>query len=163
MQWLIMNNSTGGAVTIQSSAGGSTNNIVILGPNASVILTCISTSGTSPTSWYQSQNRTVKRVYSSSTPSVAPMGSVSTDLYDVVHLTSQTTNITGMTPATSSPADGDVLRISITGSSTSITWGTSYAASNTVPLPTQTISTNRLDVGFVYDSVAAVWRCVAVA
>lgn len=160
MQYLIMNNSTGGSVTVESSGA---NNIIVLPPNAYVILTCISTSGTTAASWYQSQNRNVKRVYTLTTASAAPMGSCSTDIYDVAHLTGQTTTITGMTPATSNPSDGDTFRISITGNGTGITWGTSYAASNTVPLPSQTISTNRLDVGFVYDSIAIVWRCVAVA
>ena len=53
--------------------------------------------------------------------------------------------------------------IAITGTAArAITWGTSFEAS-TVALPTTTVSTNRLDVGFVWNAATSKWRCVAVA
>ncbi len=88
--------------------------------------------------------------------------SVDTDNYDVVHITGQSTTITGFT-ITGTPVDGDTLRVSITGTAAvGITWGSSFESS-TVTLPTTTSSTSRLDVGFFYNTETSKWRCVAVA
>ena len=43
-----------------------------------------------------------------------------------------------------------------------ITWGTSFEASTTA-LPTTTVSTARLDVGFIWNAATSKWRCLAVA
>jgi hypothetical protein len=43
-----------------------------------------------------------------------------------------------------------------------LTWGSAFEAS-TVALPTTTIGTARLDVGFIYNAFTSAWRCVAVA
>ena len=40
-----------------------------------------------------------------------------------------------------------------------ITWGTSFEAS-TIALPTTTVTTARLDVAFIYNTVSSKWRCV---
>jgi hypothetical protein len=104
--------------------------------------------------------RLTKRVLALSANSATP--AVDTDNYDVVHITAQTTAITGFTMS-GTPLDGDSLRISITGTaSVAITWGASFEAS-TVALPTTTNGTARLDVGFFWDSATSLWRCVAVA
>jgi hypothetical protein len=61
------------------------------------------------------------------------------------------------------PTNGQKLWISITATGTvSITWGASFEAS-TVALPTTTVGTARLDVGFVWNVASSAWRCVAVA
>jgi hypothetical protein len=74
-----------------------------------------------------------------------------------VDITSFTTNLSG------TPAFGQKLWIYIVGTaSRAITWGSSFEAS-TVALPTTTVSTNRLDVGFVWNAASSKWRCVAVA
>lgn len=74
-----------------------------------------------------------------------------------VAITSMTTNLSG------TPTNGQKLWIAITGTAArAITWGASFEAS-TVALPTTTVGTNRLDVGFVWNSVTSKWRCVAVA
>lgn len=69
-----------------------------------------------------------------------------------------TTNLTG------TPVEGDMLRIDITdnGTARAITWGAKFEAS-TVALPTTTVLSTRLDVGFVWNTVTSKWRCVAVA
>lgn len=73
-------------------------------------------------------------------------------------ITSMTTNLSG------TPVRGDTLWISFTdnGTARGITWGTSYEAS-TVALPTTTVISTRLDVGFVWNVVSSKWRCVGVA
>jgi len=74
-----------------------------------------------------------------------------------VDITSFTTNLSG------TPTEGQLLWISITGTGArAITWGSSFESS-TVSLPTTTVSTNRLDVGFVWNTVTSKWRCIASA
>ena len=89
---------------------------------------------------------------------------IDTDSNSVVHITAQTADITSFTSGlTGTPVDGDTLRISITGTAAvALTWGTSFEAS-TVALPTTTVTTARLDVGFLWNTETSKWRCVAVA
>lgn len=73
-------------------------------------------------------------------------------------ITSFTTNLSG------TPTAGQTLWISITdnGTARAITWGTSFEAS-TVALPTTTVISTRLDVGFAWNTATSKWRVVAVA
>ena len=73
-------------------------------------------------------------------------------------VTSMTTNLSG------TPANFDKLfiRIKDNGTARAITWGSKFA-NDGVPLPTTTVASKVLTVGFIYDTVAAVWGCVAVA
>ena len=107
--------------------------------------------------------RITKRVLATSGPGATP--TINTDNYDVAHFTAVATAITSMTTNLSgTPVDGDTLRISFTdnGTARAIAWGTSFEAS-TVALPTTTVISARLDVGFFYNSETSHWRCVAVA
>jgi hypothetical protein len=106
--------------------------------------------------------RITKRVLALSANSATP--AINTDNYDVVHITAQTAAITSFTSGLSgTPVDGDSLRISITGTgAVALTWGTSFEAS-TIALPTTTVTTARLDVGFFWNTETSKWRCVAVA
>ena len=102
--------------------------------------------------------RITKRILALSANSATP--AVDTDNYDVVHITAQTAAITSFT-MTGTPVDGDTLRISITGTAAvGITWGTSFESS-TVTLPTTTVTTARLDIGFFWNTETSKWRCVA--
>lgn len=87
---------------------------------------------------------------------------INTDNVDFYSITAQTEAITSMTTNLSgTPTEGQTLWIAITGTGArAITWGTSFEAS-TIALPTTTVSTNRLDVGFVWNTVTSKWRCVA--
>lgn len=101
----------------------------------------------------------VSTVTSSATPTI------NTDTTDMLRITAQAAAITSFTTNLSgTPNDGQTLWISITddGTARAITWGTSFAAS-TVALPTTTVASTRLDVGFVWNPVTSKWRCVAVA
>jgi len=99
---------------------------------------------------------------STTTSSATP--TINTDNVDVFGLTAQTVDITSFTTNLSgTPTDGQRLLIYIVGTAArAITWGASFEAS-TVPLPTTTVSTNRLDVGFVWNAATSKWRCVATA
>ncbi len=95
---------------------------------------------------------------SSATPTI------NTDNVDMYLLTAQAEDITSFTTNLSgTPTEGQTLMISITGTAArAITWGSSFEAS-TVALPTTTVTTARLDVGFIWNTVTSKWRCVAAA
>lgn len=93
---------------------------------------------------------------SSATPTI------NTDNVDHYLLTAQAEAITSFTTNLSgTPTEGQKLIISITGTGArAITWGTSFEAS-TVSLPTTTVTTNRLDVGFIWNTITSKWRIIA--
>jgi hypothetical protein len=106
--------------------------------------------------------RVTPRVLASTANSATP--TLNTDDYDMMVITGQSVAITSFsTNLTGSPTNGQKLWISITGTGAiAITWSTSFEAS-TVALPTTTVTTNRLDVGFVWNAATSNWRCVATA
>lgn len=85
-----------------------------------------------------------------------------TDTYGIVKITGQTANITSMTTnATGTPADYDPLWVTVIGTATrTIAWGSKFESGPTT-LPTTTTGTERLDVGFRWNSTSSKWRCVA--
>jgi hypothetical protein len=97
-------------------------------------------------------------VASSATPTI------NTDNVDFFSITAQTVDITSFTTNLSgTPTEGQTLWIAITGTAArAITWGASFEAS-TIALPTTTVTTARLDVAFIYNTVTSKWRCVGVA
>lgn len=108
------------------------------------------------------QTLTNKRVtprVGSTTSSATP--TINTDNVDIYKLTAQTVDITSFTTnLTGTPTDGQVLIIQITGTAArTITWGASFEAS-TVALPTTTVTTAMLAVGFIYNGVTSKWRCM---
>ena len=111
------------------------------------------------------QTLTNKRVTPrSSTTTSSATPTINTDNVDIYGLTAQAVDITSFTTNLSgTPTDGQKLWIYIVGTAArAITWGASFESS-TATLPTTTVSTNRLDVGFVWNTATTKWRCVAVA
>ena len=107
-------------------------------------------------------NKRVTKRAPTVTQSATP--TINTDNTDVAHITGLAQAITSMTTNLSgTPVEGDTLRIDITdnGTARAITWGASFEASGTVALPTTTVLSVRLDVGFVWNTVTSKWRCVA--
>jgi hypothetical protein len=106
--------------------------------------------------------RVTPRVLQSTANSATP--TLNTDNYDIMVITGQSVAITSFTTNLSgTPTDGQKLWISITGTTAiAITWGTSFESS-TATLPTTTVTTARLDVGFVWNVATTKWRCVAYA
>lgn len=99
-------------------------------------------------------------VASSATPTI---NTDNVDNFDITALaaaiTSMTTNLSG------TPTTDQTFWLSITdnGTARAITWGASFESSGTIALPTTTVISTRLDVGFVWNTVTSKWRCVAVA
>lgn len=98
----------------------------------------------------------------STTSSATP--TINTDDVDIYSLTAQTVDITSFTTnLTGTPTHGQNLIIEITGTAArAITWGASFEAS-TVALPTTTVTTAMLTVGFKWNSTTSKWRCLAAA
>lgn len=73
-------------------------------------------------------------------------------------ITSFTTNLSG------TPTTGDRLRIHITDNATAraITWGSSFATSALATLPTTTVISTMLDVGFLWNESTSKWDCAYV-
>lgn len=96
---------------------------------------------------------------SSATPTI------NTDNTDIHTITALATDITSFTTNLSgTPVNGQklIIRILDDGTSRSITWGASFAARG-VDLPTATTISKYLYVGFIYNSTASVWDCIASA
>jgi hypothetical protein len=81
----------------------------------------------------------------------------------MVVITGQNVNITDVT-TTGTPTNGQKLWFSVTGTAArTISFNTANFESSTVTLPTTTVTTARLDVGFVWNPATTKWRCVAMA
>ena len=102
------------------------------------------------------------RVLASTANSATP--TLNTDNYDMMVITGQSVAITSFTTnLTGTPVNGQKLWISITGTGAiGITWGAKFESS-TVTLPSTTVTTARLDVGFVWNVATTTWRCIASA
>lgn len=101
----------------------------------------------------------ITTITSSATPTI------NTDNCDAVTITAQAVAITSMTTnlsGTPNNFDRLTIRIKDNGTARAITWGASFA-SRGATLPTTTIISKVLTVGFIYNAVAAVWDCVATA
>jgi hypothetical protein len=88
---------------------------------------------------------------------------INTDNCDAVTITGQTENITSFTTnLTGNPVNFQklIVRIKDNGTAHTISWGAKFVAKG-VSLPSTTVATKLLTVGFIYDSVLAKWGCVA--
>lgn len=104
--------------------------------------------------------RITKRTGTTSSSATPTINTDNVDFYSITALstaiTSFTTNLSG------TPTEAQILWLAITdnGTARAISWGSSFEAS-TIALPTTTVTSTRLDVGFVYNTVTSKWRCVA--
>jgi hypothetical protein len=101
----------------------------------------------------------VTTIASNATPTI------NTDNCDAVTITALAAAITSMTTNLSgTPTNFQklLIRIKDDGTGRAITWGASFVAKGTT-LPTTTVAGKLLTVGFIYDTVAATWGCVASA
>jgi hypothetical protein len=103
-------------------------------------------------------NKRITPRIGSATSSATP--TINTDNVDRYDLTAQSADITSFTSNLSgTPTNGQALWISIKGTAArAITWGASFE-SGAATLPTTTVTTDRLDVLFVWNAVTSKWRC----
>lgn len=87
---------------------------------------------------------------------------IDSDTYEYAENTGLTGNLTINNP-TGTPTPGQRLWVSVTGTAArTITHGSAFEASTTA-LPTTTVTTARLDIGYVWNAATSKWRCVAVS
>ena len=103
-------------------------------------------------------NKRITPRIGSATSSATP--TINTDNVDRYDLTAQAADITSFTSNLSgTPTNGQALWISVTGTAArAITWGASFE-NGAATLPNTTVSTDRLDVLFVWNAVTSKWRC----
>ena len=157
------NTITAGSGTLTLAAGST---LATSGANSITFTSTGPTNVTSPTTGTLAtlagtETLTNKRVTArvgSTTSSATP--TINTDNVDVYKLTAQAGAVTSFTTNLSgTPGEDDVLIIHITGTaSRALTWGASFEAS-TIALPTTTVNTDMLTVGFLYNTVTSKWRC----
>ncbi len=90
---------------------------------------------------------------------------INTDLSKDWDLTGVATAITSMTTnLTGNPINMEelIIRFKDNGTARAITWGASFEAAG-VALPTTTVISKRLMVGFKYDTTTSKWGCVSAA
>ena len=90
---------------------------------------------------------------------------INTDNCDCVTITALETAITSMTTNLSgTPTNFQklIIRIKDDGTARAIAWGASFEAKG-VALPTTTVISKVLTVGFIYDTVTSKWGCIASA
>lgn len=105
--------------------------------------------------------RVTPRVTATSGPGATP--TINTDNCDFVDLSALATAITSMsTNLSGTPTNGQklIIRFKDNGTARAITWGASFEACG-VALPTTTVISKRLTVGFLYDTGTSKWGCVA--
>lgn len=108
-------------------------------------------------------NKRINPRVSTETSSATP--TINTDNVDAHSITALATAITSMTTnLTGTPVNFQrlLIRIKDNGTARAITWGSSFEARG-VALPTTTVISKVLTVGFIYDTVTSKWGCVASA
>lgn len=160
--WYVIDSNALAGMVAGALASGTTATTQAASDNSTKVATTAYVDALAAATLTLTNKRITKRVLALSANSGTP--SINTDNYDVVHITAQSGAITSFTTnLTGTPVDGDTLRISITGTTAiALTWGAKFEAS-TVALPTTTVGTARLDVGFFWNTATSAWRCVAVA
>jgi hypothetical protein len=106
-------------------------------------------------------NKRITPRVTSETSSATP--TINTDNSDAHSITALATDITSMTTNLSgTPTNFQklIIRIKDDGTARAIAWGVSFEAKG-VALPTTTVISKVLTVGFIYDSVTSKWGCVA--
>lgn len=108
-------------------------------------------------------NKRITKRVATITQSATPTSNTNNaDVFSMTGLAAAVTNMS--TNQTGTPVAGDTLIWEITdnGTARALSWGGLYEAS-TVPLPTTTVISTLLTVGFRWNTVTSKWRCVAVA
>lgn len=156
-----------GTVTVPSTLNFTSQGSIVKSGNHAVTLTSTATTNatfpagtTTLASVAGSETLTNKRIVKRSLSVVNDTTlDIDTDLYDYAEDTGLTGNVTVTWSGT--PTVGQTLWVSFTGTASRlITWDLDFESS-TVSLPPSTSSTDRLDVGFVWNAATSKFRCVA--
>jgi hypothetical protein len=107
--------------------------------------------------------RVTPRIVSATSYTTNTGTSLNCDTTDRFIVTAQAGDLKFNNPS-GTPTDGQTLWLMVTGTGArALTYDTQFEASAGVALPTTTVTTARLDIGFVWRSDNSKWRCVASA
>jgi hypothetical protein len=131
----------------------------VINANTGMTINAVTVPTISSTNTFTNKRLTprVTSISSSATPTI------NTDNCDAVTITALAVDITSMTTnlsGTPNNFDRLIVRIKDNGTGRLITWGASFTSSQTI-LPTTTVPSRVLTVGFMYDTVKAQWVCLA--
>ena len=140
-------------------AGGAATTLTVTGATNVTLPTTGTVSTLAGTETFTNKRITkrITSISSSATPTI------NTDNCDAVTITALAANITSMTTNLSgTPTNFQtlVIRFKDDGTARTIAWGASFEAKGTA-LPTTTVISKVLTVGFIYDTVTSKWGCVA--
>ena len=150
-------NSWVGATTGGAPASGTFSTGDWITTTTGQVLIC--TAGGSPGTWTRANQKSLVTNAPGATPSInVDTTDIATFTGLAAAITSMTTNLTG------TPVEGQKLIVKFTdnGTARAITWGAKFA-STTISLPTTTVISTLLHVGFIYDNASTTWKCVGVA
>lgn len=102
------------------------------------------------------------RVVTTTQSATPTINTDNTDISNITALAQAITSFTTNLSGTPNPYDSLIICITDNGTARAITWGASFEAS-TVALPTTTVISTLLMVGFKWNSATSKWRCIAVA
>jgi hypothetical protein len=159
-QYIIQNigTSTACVVTVQSSGA---NEILILGYGCTAILT--STQATPTTAAHWTFQKIGKNGITATNYTTDTGTSLNCDYYDYFEVTAQAGALLFNNP-TGTPKNGQTLWISVTGTAArALTYGTQFESSAGAVMPTTTVTTAMIDIGFKWRSDTSKWHCVAQA
>jgi hypothetical protein len=105
--------------------------------------------------------------YNVSTIASSALPAINTDITDLFTITALAENITSFTTNLTGNPESKVkntliIRIKDNGTARTITWGASFA-SRGATLPTTTLLSKYVYVGFIYNEITSTWDCVAVS
>lgn len=107
------------------------------------------------------------RPSSTVTPGATPTWALSNAVNGVFRITALAAAITNMSTngSLSGAAEGNSMIFEITdnGTARALAWGTLFEPSGTIALPTTTVISTKLTVGFLYNPATSKMTCVAVA
>ena len=107
--------------------------------------------------------RITKRILSATSYTTDTGSSLNCDNLDTFIVTAQAGALLFNAPS-GTPVDGQTLWIAVTGTAArALTWNAIFEASVAATLPTTTVTTARLDIGFVWRTDTSKWHCVAVS
>lgn len=155
--WVLNLSAGSWGVSISTSSG---NSDIDLSPHWSWVVTIDSVEVPTISSTNTLTNKRITPRVWTTTSSATP--TINTDNVDVYVITAQAVDITSFTTNLSgTPTSEQKLRIAITGTAARAITRWSSFENGAVDLPTTTITTQRLDVGFVRNAATSKRRCMA--
>lgn len=106
--------------------------------------------------------RITPRVTSEASSATPTINTDNSDAHSITALAAAITSMTSNLTGTPTNFQKLTIRIKDNGTARAITWGASFEAKG-VALPTTTVISKVLTVGFIYDTVTSKWGCVASA